>query len=146
MKKKLKFDRVILVDDDPITNLIHERLFTVIEKKLPVHVFTDALAALDFLKGISGNGKTLLLVDLNMPVTNGWDFLESFRQLEKSTKEKVEILMVTSSVIQADREKAMTYPEVSGYFIKPICRLTLELKIMVTKKVKVISTDFQDRQ
>jgi CheY-like chemotaxis protein len=143
MKKILKFDRVVLLDDDPVTNLIHERLLSFIDKSLPIHIFTDAILALEYFKSIPLQGKTLLLLDLNMPVTNGWDFLESYRQLDISIKEKIEIYMVTSSVMIGDRQKAMTYPEISGYFTKPIGRLSLELKIIETINEKVDSSTLQ---
>lgn len=60
----------------------------------------------------------LVLLDLNMPEMNGWDFLETCK--EKWYSEKVYVVVVTSSLFREDQKKAEAYEQVIGYFIKPI--------------------------
>ena len=60
--------------------------------------------------------RTIVLLDLNMPVMTGWEFLEKFELLNIECL----VFIVTSSLNQADKERVSKYPIVSGYFIKPI--------------------------
>ena len=60
----------------------------------------------------------LVILDLNMPVMSGWDFLEELKT--KPYSEKIYVVVVTSSIYKDDQNKAMSYDRVIGYFIKPL--------------------------
>jgi CheY-like chemotaxis protein len=63
---------------------------------------------------------TLILLDLNMPVKTGWDFLDEFRNLPQPFSIKPKIYFLTSSDYRGDREKASSYPEILAFLDKPI--------------------------
>ena len=63
---------------------------------------------------------TLILLDLNMPVKTGWDFLDEFRELPQPFAIKPYIYFLTSSDYRGDRQKASSYPEVLQFLDKPI--------------------------
>jgi CheY-like chemotaxis protein len=60
----------------------------------------------------------LIILDLNMPVMDGWEFLHAF--VELNVEEEITIYMVTSSIDDNDRRKALQYEKISGFVIKPI--------------------------
>lgn len=62
----------------------------------------------------------LILLDLNMPIKTGWDFLDEFRKLPKPYPDKPNIYFLTSSDYRGDREKASSYPEILQFLDKPI--------------------------
>ena len=62
----------------------------------------------------------LILLDLNMPIKTGWDFLEEFRGLPEEITSKSRIYLLTSSDFRGDHEKAKSYPEVLDFIDKPV--------------------------
>lgn len=63
---------------------------------------------------------TLILLDLNMPIKTGWDFLDEFRAFPHEVKSKASIYLLTSSDFRGDHEKAKSYPEVLDFIDKPV--------------------------
>ncbi len=124
--------KVALVDDDAVVLFLHQVL--VKRSCLPPVVFScknacDAIKELEFRKVHST--PFLLLLDINMPVMNGWQFLETIQ--EKPYKENIFVALVTSSINMQDRKTAEQYPQVIHYFEKP---LTAESLNHLCEKVK----------
>jgi CheY-like chemotaxis protein len=112
------FDAIFLVDDDPINNLINKRLlgkFGIFEN---ISVFLDAEDALISLSKLPENQTVIIFLDLNMPVLNGWEFLDEYINLFHDRKDKIVIL--SSSIDFLDRQKADLYELVSGFLEKPL--------------------------
>ena len=132
MKKKLS--RVLLVDDNESDNYIHKK---VIEKAGITDFIGIALngeEAIDFLTTSWALGQkvntdcapSLIFLDINMPVMNGWEFLEAYRKLDEYQKGHVAIIMLSASLNSADiarTEKMLG----SGCFInKPLTLKSLD--------------------
>jgi CheY-like chemotaxis protein len=111
--------RILIVDDDKAVRFFHQ--ITVTEGSLasdPLS-FCDGKEALDYLdQHFRESDYYLVLLDINMPVMNGWDLLKAIS--EKGYSEHVYFAMVTSSVDRADREKAKSYSHVIDFVEKPI--------------------------
>ena len=60
----------------------------------------------------------LILLDLNMPIMDGWEFLDAITEMEKASQ--IPIIVLTSSIIESDKERAMVYKIVKGYLLKPL--------------------------
>ena len=117
------FDLIVLIDDDPINNLINKRLINKLDISPTVIDFLEAEKALQYVD--SNNGiKTLILLDINMPVMNGWDFLTSYAELQTPRKDK--IIMLSSSIDHQDRQKSRGFNFVQGFIEKPLTREKLE--------------------
>jgi len=115
------FKNILLVDDDPINNLINQRLISKVELGDKTHEFLSGMSALEFLQKLDLSEGSLILLDINMPIMNGWEFLDNY--LERFSNRNDIILILSSSIDFLDRIKAQEYSIVSGFLEKP---LTLE--------------------
>src|SRR5690606_15788922 len=122
------FDLILLIDDDPINNLINRRLINKLDISPAVIDFLEAEKALEYLNSKNGI-KTLILLDINMPVMNGWDFLTSYAVLENKRKDF--IIMLSSSIDHQDRQRSQAYKFVKGFIEKPLTREKLEKSLKV---------------
>ncbi len=112
------FYSIILVDDDPINNLINKRLITKLEISPVVEEFLEAEQALQRIACLDNDEKILIFLDINMPVMNGWDFLSFY--LEKFQNRSDKIIMLSSSIDFQDRQKAKLFSCVEGFIEKPL--------------------------
>jgi CheY-like chemotaxis protein len=118
---KKKF--TLIVDDDKIYVFGITKLIQIKSLTDQVEVKENGLLALDYLKELIDQNKALpdlILLDLNMPVLNGWEFLEEFSQLSSFINKNVSIYIVSSSIARSDLERSKTIEAVSGFLIKPI--------------------------
>lgn len=108
---------VLIIDDDRTICLIHKYLLKAIHKKEPSY-YTNAEQALDRIADKPIAHKFLIYLDINMPVLNGWDFLERLRSFKN--QDRFSVILVTSSVDAIDKCKAARYELVQGYVEKPL--------------------------
>jgi CheY-like chemotaxis protein len=125
--KDFHIEEVMLVDDDAIVRMVTTKILRGIDFGGAMTSFENGGVAMDAIKTrfASGNavGRTagiLVLLDINMPVLDGWGFLDEFIQLSREIKSKFLVVIVTSSVDAHDRVKAFSYPEVLDYITKPL--------------------------
>lgn len=113
----------IMVDDDSSNNLIFQFIIRKFDPQASIQVFKDPEEALIHIKkAYTGNREmthTFLFLDVNMPVMNGWEFLDTFREYDQYIKNQFTIYMLSSSVDDYE-EEAIKYPMVSGFFPKPL--------------------------
>ena len=113
------FDLIILIDDDPINNLINKRLIRKLGISPEVIEFSEAEKALEYIQDAVGI-QSLVLLDINMPVMNGWDFLCCYAQLGSRTTES--IIMLSSSIDHHDRQRSRDFSFVQDFIEKPLTR------------------------
>lgn len=108
----------ILIDDDPVSNMLNQNIIKRHFQSSKFTVFTDPQEALSFLKTI--DNEVVILLDINMPVLSGWDVLDNVIQFPKQTINLLKIFIVSSSIDICDREQAAANALVLGYLEKPI--------------------------
>jgi DNA-binding response OmpR family regulator len=94
-----KINKVLLIDDDPITNQINKRLFDQLDFAKEVLIKESAKDAIEYLQSdcyLSKEYPSLILLDLSMPELNGFDFLKEFEKL-KLDKKNIAIVILTNS-------------------------------------------------
>jgi len=118
-----KFDLVLLVDDNDIDNFINERMITTSGFAKTVIVKNSAQGALDYLKSVSEKGESLpkvIFLDLNMPVMDGFAFLQEFEGFSDEIKSYCKIIVLSSSISPDDINRASTNPYVARFLNKPL--------------------------
>lgn len=119
--KKVKI--VCIIDDDSIYRFTVQKYIEMLKLAEQVQSYGDGEAAMEALKAnINQEDKLpdIILLDVNMPIMDGWDFIEEFSQLHPSLPKKVHVYMVTSSIDSRDKERASRISEISDFVIKPI--------------------------
>ena len=112
-----------IVDDDPILVYGMKLMMRQLGFAKEVLVFTNGQEAIDGLSEMIAEGRSLpsvIFLDLNMPVMDGWEFLDAFVQLPSNHEKPISIYVVSSSIDPADEKKAREYEVVGNYFVKPI--------------------------
>jgi two-component system, chemotaxis family, chemotaxis protein CheY len=113
--------KVFLVDDDPIFHFMAKKVINSTGLVEELALFSDAVAAFAQLKADSAHPERLpdlILVDLMMPVMDGWDFLKAFNLL--ALPKDIPVAVLTSSIHQADMERAKAAGKLAAYLVKPI--------------------------
>jgi CheY-like chemotaxis protein len=117
--------QIAVVDDDKIFQLITNKTLHTIEQVGTVWQFYNGEEALIYLQEHAGEPDQLpdiLLLDINMPVVDGWTFLKDYLGLHDQLQKDISIHMVSSSIDPKDIERARSTPMVQEYIIKPITK------------------------
>jgi CheY-like chemotaxis protein len=110
--------KILVIDDDSVILFIHKTLIDISGITAEVEYFSSAELALKYILNHKDTHRFLLLLDINMPSMNGWELLDLLQ--ESSFYENINVIMITSSVNDADRKKAFSYTQVIEYLTKPI--------------------------
>ncbi|WP_232834872.1 response regulator [Pleomorphovibrio marinus] len=104
---------IVFVDDDKVQHMINKRILLKINPKLNLVFFENPHEALSWL---AENPADILLLDINMPEMEGWEFLSLMGQIGIN----IEVKMLTSSLDPEDIEKSKKFELVSGFLVKPL--------------------------
>ncbi len=110
--------KILIIDDDDIVLMIQRKLLKRCGVNKEIISFKKGREALDYLVKQNGDQSFLVLLDINMPSMNGWQFL--YRLAELKVEHNIQVVMVTSSIDSFDREAAVKYDSVIGFIEKPI--------------------------
>jgi CheY-like chemotaxis protein len=114
---------ISIVDDDDVYRFTMRKTIEIYKLARKVLFFSDGEEALDFMNDNLGNKHNLpdvIFLDINMPVMDGFQFMEEYIQIKRKVGKQITIYMVSSSIDDADMEKAKAISEISDYIIKPI--------------------------
>jgi len=126
MKRKL--DCIMLIDDNEDDNFYHQIVIRDMEITNQIKIAESGLEALEMLTK-ENDAPELIFLDINMPAMNGWEFLDEYNKLSDEQKASVIIIMLTTSLNPADRNKAQKIPVVHGFETKPLTREKLRITI-----------------
>ena len=116
---------LLLVDDSFPTNLLHRKIIKNTQEVKCIHTANNGIEALDFLtrkgkfKDIT-NYPEVILLDINMPKMNGFQFLDKYTSYQKDHNLDIMIVVLTTSSWENDKEKAYQNPFVHAYMEKPL--------------------------
>lgn len=123
---------ICVIDDDHIYRLIIKKVIEHSGLFGSEYYYTNAVDALEHLKIPGVVLPSLILLDINMPVMDGWQFLENLIEARPNLKDETKIFIVTSSIARSDMLKANSYKEVNGFVSKPVS----------VSKLKELASDF----
>ncbi len=111
----------MLIDDSETDNFIHCRHLDKMEIAERIVVRNDGRQGLEYLAAARPEERPdLLFLDINMPVMDGWEFLEAYQEIPEERRAKVTIVMLTSSVGASDYSRAQSYAIIDGHEAKPL--------------------------
>lgn len=114
---------ICIVDDDEIYKFTMRKTIEMNKLARKVLIFSDGEEALEFLTDNLGNNQDLpdvIFLDINMPIMDGFQFMQEYIKIKPRVGKKITIYMVSSSVDADDIEKANEISDIAGYLIKPI--------------------------
>lgn len=122
---KNKLNCILLVDDDEPTNFLNQMVLEELNITEHIKIAQNGREALFYLEKTNSGDENfplpgLILLDINMPAMNGWEFLQQYAQLPATQKANVVIVMLTTSLNPDDRAMAEKISEVTGFETKPM--------------------------
>lgn len=114
--------RSCLIDDDFIHQFGMKRMIQRYQPSEGVIEFSNGLDAINFFKAPHADEEIpeLIFLDINMPVMNGWEFMEEFVKIRPTIHKKIDIYILSSSTDSVDIQKAKSNPEITDYIVKPL--------------------------
>ena len=112
-----------IVDDDKIFQFTLTRVINYNKQVERIINFSDGEKAIQYLtdnKVTNENIPDIIFLDSNMPILDGWQFIEEYKRIKTEIKKKIVIVMWSSSINPIDTERASKISEISNYLIKPI--------------------------
>lgn len=120
---------ILLVDDDPDDNFLHQLVIEDSGLCDQVRVTTTGMEALQYLTDVAHPEYVrpdIILTDINLPGMNGFEFMEQYQQLDESLKSRLAVLVLSTSLNPRDTKQAALYPEIKGYYAKPLTTKLLQ--------------------
>jgi CheY-like chemotaxis protein len=123
------YKSVMLVDDNEIDNIINEKIIEASAFAETILVFQTGQEALDYLRENQKDDEKLpeiVFLDINMPIMDGFQFLDDFESFSENVLEKCKIIMLSSSISPKDIDRAASNRYVKKYLNKPLNKRYLE--------------------
>lgn len=118
-------DLVYIIDDDEIITYLTNKLLMTEDFCKRVEAFTDVPSALEKLKQSLVTNEEVpdaILFDIDMPIMDGWDFIEEFKKLNVD----IPAFVFTFSVNPSDKLRSYQYHEIKDFIAKPITKVKLQ--------------------
>ncbi|AOW11216.1 response regulator [Flavobacterium gilvum] len=123
-----KLNSVLLIDDDAATNFISKMLIKKAGITDHIETVLNGKQALEYLTNTGDYERLdsiypkpmLILLDINMPIMDGWEFAEAYSKLNENQKEGTVVVMLSSSLNPDDKERASSLPAISSFQNKPL--------------------------
>lgn len=112
---------LLVIDDDDINVFIIKKIVEKTGFDIDMVARNNGQQAIDYIKETIAQNSPLprlVLIDINMPVMNGWEFIEAYESL--GIQQKVDMYILSSSVYENDIEKTKSYKAVKGFISKPL--------------------------
>lgn len=121
-----KYRTVMLIDDNEIDNLINQKMIEAASIAENIYTHTGAKSAIEFLRNMEKLDVAdqvlpdVIFLDIDMPLMDGFQFLDEFEKLGNMAKKKCKIVMLTSSINPQDFNRSKKYENVKLYLNKPL--------------------------
>lgn len=142
MKKvESAYSSVMLIDDNEIDNFINQKMIESCNLANKIYVHTSSRSALEFLLNIQRNKDLpadikpqIIFLDINMPIMDGFQFIDEFLKLGVQFRQDVSIHLLTSSINPLDQERAQSFGEWVSFVNKPLTKEYITSLMPIKKK------------
>ncbi len=114
---------VFIVDDDKLFVFLTKKTINTTNLDTQINEFSDGQDAIEYLKKNVANTESLpdiILLDLSMPIMDGWEFLDEYKAIEPVIGKKIKLYIFSSSISPHDIERAKSISQVTDFIIKPL--------------------------
>ncbi|MCM4166727.1 Regulator of RpoS [Arenibacter antarcticus] len=118
-----KIEFSCIIDDDPISVYGIKRSMKMIDFSKTIVVYKNGQEAIEGVNAMVTAGEripSIMFLDLNMPIMDGWEFLDHFIKIPNSKTDYVAIYIISSSINSEDMIRAKSYKIVNNYIVKPV--------------------------
>lgn len=126
---------IMLIDDDEIFTYIIKKIIEESDIAEHINIFNNGRDAINYLSEVANDMVLLpkvIFLDLNMPLLDGWGFLDEYIRLKPKLCRKINLYVITSSVSHYDHEKSKEYSDITDFIVKPLAK---EKFIAIIKKL-----------
>ncbi|MFD1604260.1 response regulator [Flavobacterium artemisiae] len=116
----------VLIEDNLIDQFVIKKLLKKALDINPLYIANNGKEGLEWLLKNVKQKPLIILLDIQMPIMNGFEFLEHFTSLEEQIKDKIQIFVLSSTLDLDEIKKAKENSYVSGFFSKPLKIETLK--------------------
>ncbi len=123
----MKNKTICIIDDEEIIQFIIKTVIRNLNNEISILSYKNGEEALEALKQVVDEDlPDVILLDINMPVMGGWQFLDEFVKLKPNPNKRIAIYILSSSAAPDDKIRAKVYKDIIGYINKPIEADTLK--------------------
>ena len=127
-----------VIDDDTIYQIIINKIIQRSKLFSTITSFKNGKEAIDALHHTVHNTKDnsdalpdIILLDIDMPIMDGWEFMEKMGLIKSKFNKNITVYIVSSSIATEDKNKSKTYSDILGYISKPF---TMNDLVLITQK------------
>ena len=116
-------ETICLIDDDEVSQFVSKRIILSINPNIQISSYLNGEQALNSFKEIVASKQQLpdiILLDINMPVMDGWQFMDEFNKLKSQINQPIDIYMTSSSLDTTDVSRTKMYADIKGFLPKPL--------------------------
>jgi CheY-like chemotaxis protein len=123
MDKNSTYQTICLIDDDRIYQFTAKRIIELVAPSQKILIFSNGKEAIDFFSKGELQLEQLpdvIFLDINMPIMNGWEFLEAYKDVKTEVRKEITIYMVSSSLDEKDILRSRKFIDVKDFIVKPL--------------------------
>lgn len=119
-----RFENVLLIDDNEINNVMHERLIEIAGFGQNIKVMPSGVDALEYLKTEVMNDASkvpdIIFLDIRMPIIDGFGFMDEYVKLPDNINTKPKVIMLSSTLDEQDYGRAKEFSQIINFLVKPL--------------------------
>jgi CheY-like chemotaxis protein len=128
-----KLNCILLIEDNDFINIYNRRVIEQLNLVENIEIVEDGQEGLDYLmqqgkfaaNGHAHNIPDLILLDLNMPRVNGWEFMQEFQKIKNTINKRIVIIVLSTSPNPDDIKRSEDICDIAAFVSKPLTREVL---------------------